>query len=224
MKRKKVDVNLLNQGTVSTGLELTLYRWMQQKKEYEFYFSEPTDRPIANNRNKIVKKFLGSDKDVLCMIDDDNPPKPERNIFDLIDFDKDVIGAVYPGRGDNGLRFHVYKFTNNYPDKIEFTQYPPSQREGLQQVDGIGTGCIFIQRHVLEAIKRPFEDLFDEDGILVTNDDLHFSHKCNQKGFEIWTHWDYICSHYKTVDLLKMTDLIVRAASDGKPMISRNDL
>ena len=218
-KEKRVYFNLLNQGTISNGLELQLYLWMKEKGDkYSFNFFEPTERPISNNRNTIAKKFLDSDYDILGMLDADMCPL--KNPFDLLDFDKDVIGLVYPGWGDNGIRFHVYKFSKNYPKKIEFKQYDPVEREGLKKVDAIGTGGIFIKRRVLEGIERPFEDLFDKYGRLVTNDDLAFSHKCHQEGFEIWTHWEYVASHFKTVDLLKVTKLVSNAALTGVPTIS----
>lgn len=219
--KKKVSINLLHQGQVSQGLELQLYRWMREKSDkYSFNFSEPSDRPISNNRNTIVQKFLENDYDILGMLDSDMCPL--KNPIDLLNYDKDVIGAVYPGWGNNGIRFHVYKFGSNYPDKIEFKQYQPEEREGLKKIDAIGTGCIFIKRHVLKKIKKPFEDIFDENGCLITNDDLAFSHKCKQAKVEIWTHWDYVCSHYKTVDLLKVADLIMEAAQTGIPKINKS--
>ena len=56
-KLPRVMVNLLNQGTVSTGLELKLVEWMRAKPKYDFHYFTSTDRPISNNRNKIVKKL-----------------------------------------------------------------------------------------------------------------------------------------------------------------------
>lgn len=210
MTKINVMCNILNEGTVSAGLESQLMEWMRDKSaKYRFTLFAPTHRPISNNRNRIVKRFLEGDWDMLFMLDDDNPPI--RNPFDLLDFDKDVIGAIYPGRDNNGIHFHVYKFGKEYPKKMIFNQYDDGELNGLSRVDALGTGCMFVKRHVLEKIKRPFEDLFDEDGCLVTNDDMHFCHKCKQNGIEVWTHTDYMCSHYKTVDLLQMAHLIIRA-------------
>lgn len=221
-KRKskpKVFMNLLNMGQVETGLEFQLYSWMRESGDkYEFKFSTPSARPIANNRNTIAKKFLESDCDVLGMIDSDMGPFV--NPFGLLDYNKDVIGMVYPGAGKDGIRFHVYKLDEKNPDGFHLVQYPPETRNGLQMVDGIGTGCIFIRRRVLEVVKRPFEDIFDEDGILLTNDDLAFCKKCREAGFEIWTHWDYVSSHWKRVDLMQMANLIYLAAKTGIPKIA----
>jgi hypothetical protein len=207
-------VNLLHQGHISQGLEMQLMNWMNDSLDkYEFTFFEPSDRPISNNRNKIVKKFLAGDWDILFMLDDDNPPL--KNPFDLIEFDKDVIGGIYPGRDDMGIHFHAYMFSPNFPNKIEFIQCPVDKREGLQQIDALATGCMFVKRRVLEVVKSPFSDMFDEDGILITNDDMAFSIRCKKAGFEVWTHWDHLCSHYKTMDLLQMLGLMAKSKAEG---------
>jgi hypothetical protein len=217
MTRKKIFVAILNQGTISAGLETQLYVWMKDLAEKYIYSYFPTKysyRPISNNRNRIVKDFLASDCEYLFMLDDDNPPL--KNPLKLLEYDKDVIGAIYPGRDNNGIHFHIYKFGKDYPKKISFDQYDNDEIKGLTKIDAIGTGCIIIRRNVLEKIKRPFEDRFDEDGTLVTNDDLYFSHKCRENGFEVWTHGDYMCSHYKTVDLLQMAHLLIKAKNVGR--------
>jgi hypothetical protein len=71
-------------------------------------------------------------------------------------------------------------------------------------LDAISSGVIIIKRKVLEEVKKPFEEKFDDEGCIINSDDMYFAFKVKQKGFEIWTHFDYFCSHYKTVDLLQM--------------------
>lgn len=223
-ERKKVLIAVLNQGTNSAGLETQLIQWMLPLMEtYNMTFqpSKYSYRPISNNRNMIVRDFLNGGYDILIMIDDDNPPLS--NIFELIPLNKDIIAAVTPGRDDRGIYWHVYDFSENYPEKIEYKRVPAERRKGLQQVGAVSTGCIIIQRHVLETLERPFEDLFDEDGILISNDDMHFCHKAKQAGFEVWAHFDYICSHYKTVDLLQMLRLI-QAQANAAPKIKTINL
>lgn len=221
--RPKVMVNVLQMGSVCTGLELQLWEWMREKVEdYEFTYFTPQARPISNNRNQIVKQFLEGDWDYLFMLDDDNPPFPGKNVFDLLDCDKDVIAAVCPGRDDRGIHFHVYKLHGELDEGFYFSQYPPKERRGIQKVDAVSTGCIFIKRHVLEGMKAPFEDIFDEDGILVTSDDMGFCFKCREKGVDVYAHWGYLCSHFKRVDLAQMANLIVRAAKSGEAKLSIN--
>ena len=188
------------------------------KGEFDFALYFPVARPISNNRNQIAKKFLAGDWDYLVMLDDDNPPL--RNVLELLREDKDVVGGVYAGRDDNGIHFHCYKLKPEYPKEFGFLQYTPEERVGLRKVDALAAGCMMIRRNVLEKIKRPFEDIFDEDGILITNDDMAFCLKCREAGFEVWAHWEYVCSHYKTVDMLQMAKLVIMAAESGIPRLS----
>jgi len=215
-KKTKIFIAILNQGFTTSGLETQLWKWMMDfSKEYTYHYFPTTydHRPISNNRNHIVKDFLATDCEYLMMLDDDT--FPIKNPLELIIYNKDVIGAIYPGRDNNGIHFHVYKFGKEYPKKIIFEQYENSEIKGLTQVDAIGTGCIIIRRNVLEKIKRPFDDMFDKEGLMITNDDLHFSIKCQKAGFEVWTHGEYMCSHYKKVDLLQMAHLLIRAKNDN---------
>lgn len=222
-QKSKVYVALLNMGDTLAGLETALYQWMREKTDqYDFKFGLRREVPTDSNRNHIVYDFLQTDCDYLAMFDSDNFPL--KNPFDLIAFDKDVIGGVYPGMGKNGIRFHVYKAVEGYPEKIGFDQMPIEARVGLAKVDAIGTGCIFIKRKVLEKIKSPFSYIYNAYGVLMASDDIAFCHRCNLAGLEIYAHWDYPCSHFKVVDLLKVAGLIVSAANSGVPKLSKKML
>ena len=212
-------VNILNQGTTETNLETSIYVWMQEKAEdYEFQIFFPCARPISNNRNQIVKKFLEGDYDYLFMIDDDNPPF--RNPFFLLDENKPVIAGVYPGKDDRGIHYHVYQFGKKFPKEVEFNQYPIDFREGIKQVDAIGTGLMCVRRDVLEnmSMKKmaPFEDMFKEDGTMITNDDMAFCIKCKKLDIPVFAHWDHLGSHFKKVDLHWVANLVAYAAQTGK--------
>ena len=221
-KKINVFVALLNQGHVSAGLEPQLYTWMQDLgKKYNFKYTLRSNRPISSNRNEIVRDFLETDCKFLVMIDDDNPPL--KNPFKLLELNRDVVGVPIPGRDWRGIHWHVYKIKEDNPKTgIVYELHPYNKRKGLQKVDAISTGCIVIKREVLEKIKRPFEDLFDEDGIIMSNDDMYFAHKCRKAGFQQWAHFDYYCSHYKTVDLLQMlriNQLAIKEAISGNNIV-----
>jgi hypothetical protein len=222
--KPKIYVRLLNMGHVIAGLETELHKWMQEKSDkYVFNFDCRREVPTDSNRNHIVQEFLETDYDYLAMFDEDNFPL--KNPFDLLEFDKDVIGGVYMGMGENGLRFHVYKAKNMYDiekgdGEAGFIQFPPQERHGLMRVDAIGSGCIFIKRKVLEKLHAPFAYNYDSNGRLKMSDDIAFCHRCNMEGFEVWAHWDYLVEHYKTVPLLRIAGFIVRAAKIGIPRMS----
>lgn len=155
-------------------------------------------RGIGENRNRITKAFLKGNYDWLLMVDSDNPPP--RNVLQLIKEDKDVIGLPTPinmnwVEGVNNIYWSVFD-ESGHPIK--------EQGNGLQRVKKIGTGCILIKRKVLESIENPFTTVRGEDDVRIVGTDIAFCIKCNNAGFEIYTHWDYVCNHYKEIDLLSI--------------------
>jgi hypothetical protein len=193
-------------------------RMQEKAKDYEFRIFFPSARPIANNRNQIVKDFLEGDWDYLFMVDDDNPP--HINPFDLLDEDKPVIAGVYPGRSERGVHFHVYQFGENFPEEVGFKQYPLEFRDGVKQVDAVGTGLMCIKRDVIERVVEefggPFNDMFKEDGTMITNDDMSFCIKCKKLDIPVFVDFNHVGSHYKMVDLLWIANLVAYAAQTGK--------
>lgn len=235
MTRPKVMVNILNMGEISAGLETQMIQWMREyTKDYDFQIFIPSARPISNNRNQIAEKFLAGDWDYLFMLDDDTIP--QTNPFKMLKEDKDVIGGCYPGKDDHGFHYHVYNFGENFTTdrnkkfkkgEIFFTYISPEEREGVRKVGAVATGCMLIKRHVLEKIKEkgwaPFEDMFDEQGILMTNDDMAFCIKCWRLGIDVYADWSVIADHIKKCSLLAVLRFIEYAARTGKPRISMND-
>jgi len=222
MTKKKVMVNILNQGTIMAGMETQIIMWMQAKmKEYEFKLFFPTDRPIPANRHKIVRDFLKGDWDYLIMLDQDNLCK--NNIFDLLDLDLPVVAGVYPGKDEYGIFFHVYRLDSDNPPK--FKQYPTNFREGLKKVDAVATGMMVIKREILERFRDekilPFTDTFNEDGTIFMSDDMGFCLKCKKLGIDVYAHYDYLGSHWKMMDILWVANLVAYAAKTGKTNFPR---
>src|SRR4030043_160814 len=88
LKQKNVYIAVLNQGNIVTDLSKVLNVTIQQDA-YRINLTYPSAKPISNNRNNIVQKFLATDCEYLMMIDSDIVPPP--TILKLADFDKDII-------------------------------------------------------------------------------------------------------------------------------------
>lgn len=214
-------VNVLNLGSVQAGLETAIFAWSKQYQDrYEFQLFFPSGRPIPNNRNRIVKKFLEGDWDYLFMLDDDT--FPIKNPFSMLEHDKDVVAGCYPGADSRGVHFHVYDIKSEDPYSFKFVD--PDRRDGLQKVDAIATGCMLIKRNVLENMRKkkliPFEDSFDSDGILLNNEDMAFCIKCRKLGIPVYADWNVLCDHIKEISLLEVIRLILEAARTGKAVVS----
>ena len=187
----------LNEGSIRAEVSNCISRMTHDERvELKVYY--PNDRPIAHNRNKIVKKFLEGTEDYLLMIDDDNPPL--KNPLDLIQLDKDVIACPTPQWNDCD-KFPIYWVSM---DKVEDGYIEHKEKKGLQEVDAVGTGCILISRRVLEKVKKPFERKYDSNGLQELGLDFSFCEKAKEQGFKIWSHYDYPCSHFKELNLIEV--------------------
>lgn len=200
-----VYVVILTQGTIKSELVTNMYGFLSQyiNSDYNIIFGTSQRIIVDNNRNHIVKKFLENDWDYLLMIDEDNPP--EKNPLDLLKLNLDVvICPTLSIKKENNppITFSVFKKENDVYKSIV------CDGEKLLEVDAGGTGCILIKRQVLEHIKAPFESKWNEDGTRSTGSDIRFCEKVKESGFKVWCHWDYICSHWKTINLLDILDMI----------------
>lgn len=175
-------------------------------------------------RNKYVEQFLASDCDALWFLDADILP-PDR-VLDLVaDYfdDWDLAGAPYPvwmqqeGFEDKQITYCVYRSQDGKPGL-----YPGAVplNGGIDYVEGMATGCIFIKRHVLEKMKPPyFEFKFKDDTReMLHGEDLGFCYKTNELGFKFFLDYSMVCHHYKKISLLDVDNLIqskVQAAIDA---------
>jgi GT2 family glycosyltransferase len=169
---------------------------MLEQDAYRIHLSYSSIKPISNNRNTIVQKFLAiPDCEYLMMIDSDIVPPP--NIMRLIDFDKDIITPLMFTRQKGEL---LPLFLKRDKDGI-YSVDDYLNKVGLQEIDATGTGCIIIKREVLEKVNKPFENIYDKDGIKTLGLDLSFCQKAKELGYRSWVHLDYVASHYYTYDL-----------------------
>jgi GT2 family glycosyltransferase len=165
----------------------------------------PNEKPISNNRNKIVQNFLlQKEFDYLLMIDSDIIPP--RNILNLADFQKDIISAVcFMYQQDMVAPLILMRQKEGQYGIANFKGY-----EGLIEVDAVGTGCLMLSRKVLEDIPAPFADVFDKHGVRKYGLDLAFCQKAKAKGYKIYCHLDYVAEHYVKIGLQRVYGALTR--------------
>jgi len=175
---------------------------IQQDQRYRVTIALPSNKPFENNLHHIVNDFMAGDWDFWLSMDADNPP--ERNPLDLIELDKDVIGCPtpiwhYTKLGERPIYWNAYQYD---PSTEAYREWP--EREGLQQVDAIGTGCFLIARRVFqdpEMRKGAFTRKLNADGTVDKGNDISFCERAKERGFEIWCHYDYPAEHFCEVPL-----------------------
>lgn len=211
---KGVYVAVLNQGNIRPELSYLCTEMTHQNK-YRLFLTYPSDKPIANNRNRIIKDFLSKPEyDYLMMIDSDIVPP--LNILDLVDHQKPVMGAVCFAFMDSGIVPLVLKEIPEDKRKDKDKPYKVMELqgdEGCIEVDAIGSGVIVIRRDVLEAMvnDQPFCNIYNEQGLKMLGLDLSFCKKAKAKGFGVFCHLDYICSHWQKLDLKTVYQAVMNA-------------
>lgn len=206
---KGVYVAILNQGELRVELSYLMTEMTHQHK-YRLFLTYPAAKPIANNRNQIIQDFLARPEyEYLMMIDDDIVPP--HNYLDLVDFQKDIITGICFAYLDNAIVPLVLRHVseeemkNDKPEekKRPYRVMPFNGDEGLVECDAVGSGAMIIHRRVVEALadEQPFCNRYDAQGVKTLGLDLSFCQKAKEKGFRVFTHLDYVCSHWATVDL-----------------------
>ncbi len=171
---------------------------LQMDGRYRIRFEFPSHRPYENNLHHIVKDFIESDFDFWLSMDADNPPT--KNPLDLIELDKDIIGLptpVWHWQGKPGER-PIYWNAYDYDSSVDaYREHIP--KEGLQQVDCIGTGCFLIAKRVFQHAgmqNGAFTRKLYPNGTVNKGNDMSFCERARARGFEIWAHYGYPCRHF----------------------------
>jgi len=209
MIKTKVQLVAPNEGQIATELMLMLMNLIYDGR-YDLHFSFPMYAPISHARNRIAREFLAAEQhfDYLLMIDSD--VAPSRNPLDLVEDDLDVAGYIYP----------IWKADQEPGHEVMWCVEPLGELvvgQGLVEVAAIGTGCVMIARRVLEhpAMRAPFTERFDEDGLLQRGEDLAFCDRARAAGFRVWADLGAKCSHQKLIDLRQVGRAIDHARAGG---------
>ncbi len=213
----KVDLGLPTTGSV-VDTQAYFLRALQEtyKDKVQLVYPEVCVRRVFHDfaRNEIVEDFLKTDCDILWFLDSDITPS--HKVLDLITehgYKWQVAGATYPvvmtpiqGEGPS-LVITVYR-KNPETGKLGLGDCP---QDGVDFVDGLATGCLFIRREVFSKLQKPyFEFKFDPITKEPTGgEDLNFAKALSDLGIQYFTDFSMICRHQKSVDLLDMSNYAV---------------
>ncbi len=140
---------------------------------------------------------------------------PPDHILDLVTHHLDkwvVSGAPYPvimvpsTETHPQLLFTCYKLGETgglHPSRIP--------HEGIDYVDGLATGCLFIKRDVFKMLEKPyFEFKFEhETRKVLEGEDLGFCFKMVKAGIKFFVDYGMVCGHQKEVNLLEMNNYAI---------------
>jgi hypothetical protein len=167
---------------------------------------EPT-RFAAFGRNNVIYKTLRFLPGVthVFFIDKDVLP-PVDAIERLLAHDKDVIvGATPIYRGEpcwSVMKYDPNETVDNVFNAVRYNELPD---ELFRAHHFGGTTCLF-KRHVLETMGFPwYQDVF-APGTLMLGQDLFFTAKAKQYGFELWCDPTVKCGHARMTEMKTVFD------------------
>ena len=217
---KTVFITVCNEDWMHRYVVSTLIN-MCPDGRYELRFMFPVKKPYEAGLHTCINEMMEKGYDYWLNMDADNPPI--RNPLDLVELDKDVIGLptpIWKWDGEPGKNPIIWNAFSWNGEKQKFHQI--SELQGLQRVDGIGSGCFLASRRAFEnpeMRKGCFQRHYHPDGTVKMGCDLAFSRRCEKNGVEIWAHFDYPCRHFKEYDLSEIAE-----ASHGYIAKSIHDL
>lgn len=199
-------------GELDTNLAKTaLLKWGARYAYTDHYLHfELMQRVVPHQfaRDKCVAKMINHQKefDRFLFIDDDIQP-PEDMLKDLMDYDKDIVGAVCPGLKRNPDGFAVAMPMAFRLKDEDLHLYNGS---GFEEVDALGTGALMVKSKVFKEMGPPwFNHEFDYkertlgqvDVIKEAGEDVNFCLKAKELGFEIWADFDIVPGHRQRFDI-----------------------
>ena len=194
-------------------------------QEYDFALAIKTKSEQFRARNAIVEAAYQIDADWLLMLDDDHvidtdgqlkPSEKYEFLRKLIEYDKDIIGALYYHRGGECRPVLMNKNENGDYVYLRDDQI----KRGLQEVDVQGGGCILIKMKVFDKIASPwFEPEID------TGTDIQICKKAKEKGFSVWSDTSIEIGHVineRNILTEKNRHLFYKSSGDQSQTIASN--
>lgn len=204
-----VLISVPNMSWVHKWVTTILLQIVQEelfKRKFRGHIILPTIKPLENCQHMIVMEILNQKYDYWINIDADNPPM--KNPLDLILFDKSIIGCPTPvwyydakKHGDRPIYWTGYDSVGD-----EYGEH--KTKEGLQRVDAISGGCFCIARRVFEHPDMQngcFARKVDSNGIVIKGNDISFSERAREAGFELYVHYGCPCRHFSEVELVEVS-------------------
>lgn len=124
---------------------------------------------ISTLRNVIVADFLGSDAEMLLMVDSDQGISAA-GLERMIDLGEPVVGCLYPRRrfdwtqvdrsiGAGQLDRILYQALDFVGELIADQDGQAEMRDGFARADHVGTGILLVRRSAFETMMRHHPEL-----------------------------------------------------------------
>lgn len=195
---------------ISAAFQLPQLALAAQKHGFQVHLAHLSGCSIITRaRNSLVNQFLESECTELLFVDADINFKVDDVLRIMaLGSDKDILAGAYPRRAKDQMFFADIYY--NEHGGVELTE------EGLLRVNRIGTGFMFIRRHVFETMKdkhpewKYWVDVENKDhysffDFAVTKEgymgeDYLFCDRATALGFKVYIDPDINLGHYGSTE------------------------
>jgi GT2 family glycosyltransferase len=161
---------------------------------------------------------LHARKTHLFLLDDDSTPVNDFVIERLMGLNKPVVAGVTPIIRKSEETFDCYwsPIIKNESGKLEnigIDEMPKKQFKAHRT----GGTCLLLRRDALQKLEPPYQKFeFNEHQTkLLRSEDIYFSDKLREAGFDIWIDPESICHHFHTQDILDIFAVAIQAKKMG---------
>lgn len=190
---------------IHSAFQLPLLAMESQKYGFSVHLANLSGSSIITRaRNSLVNQFMESDCTEMLFVDADVNFKVKDVLRIMaLGSDKDVVCGAYPRRADDKMFFTDIWF--NEHGGIELT-------DGLLRVERVGTGFMFIRRHVIQTLmdkhpewkyyveveEKDHYSLFDFQSTAkgYIGEDYLFCDRVRAEGFKIYIDPDINLGHF----------------------------
>ena len=203
IEKPRVMIAIPNLGEIDTRLVMKLMRWTVAPTNWaQVSVVMPIGHiPHDSARNYCIDQFLGTDDTHLFFVDADVVP-PNDALHKLLEADKDVISGLYPTVWYDKTKMEFFRRHNVFSHIEKDGELVEAKGKDIQKIAHAGGGCLLIKRHVIEAMTKPyFLFEYNDDGIMITGEDVYFGKKTEKMGIKTFAHFDVVCNHIKKIVL-----------------------
>lgn len=133
---------------------------------------------LLSQREKLAKEAIRMNADYALWLDSDML-FPSTTAMRLMGHNKDIVCGNYMKRS-YPLKTVAYEERGDWESWV-----PLEPQEELQEVDGIGMGCMMMKTEILKKIEPPFFEFeyYDDDW---HGEDFYFQKKLKSAGYKLW--------------------------------------
>jgi len=201
MEKPKILIAIPNMGTIDTRLVQLLLKWTAEKDErFNLSILAPIHVvPHDNARNLCIDAFLNGSWTHILFIDSDVIP-PSDAVEKLLETRAPFVSGVY--HAPKNMEGVILRIPHVYMEGKKEMR-PHHNGSGVEEVAGVGAGCMLVERGLIEAVRKAhgscFRFRYDDHGKVILGEDFDFCSKVRQVGQKIMVNHDVQCLHNKTV-------------------------